>query len=99
MKKYLYIFGLITFCILLTGCAINLSPEELEEIPEYGFLYGIFHAYFLPLSFLCSFFDDSFILYSNHNTGFGYNTGFVIGLFLLKTSISKFHFIMDIFTD
>lgn len=67
--------------LLLTACAAG--PESRWAPPEgspAGFFAGIWHGMVVVFSLVVSFFTDKVNIYELHNTGFGYDLGFVLGI-------------------
>lgn len=77
MKKNKIIMGLIILVVLLnlTSCA----PKSYTET-EYGFFSGIFHGIVFIFSLLGKLFGMNIGLYAEHNSGFFYWLGFIIGI-------------------
>ena len=69
---------LVTLILLVMGCAYQPYPTGYNSP---GFFSGIFHGLLIVFSFIGSIFSDVRI-YAFPNTGFGYDFGFVIGIFI-----------------
>jgi hypothetical protein len=68
--------------------------NELTGIPNvknyiFGFWYGIIQGFLCVIALIGSFFNKGINIYEIHNTGFGYNAGFLTGILLWSLS-SKF---------
>lgn len=80
MKKLLIGIGI---AITLCGCANTVYPEVTTNI---GFLYGVWHGFILPVSWLCSLFNEDVAIYAVNNSGGWYDFGFLVGI---STTISR----------
>lgn len=69
-----FIVGVVT----LAGCA-PASNSQASTYSEAGFWHGVWHGFGIVGFLVASLFQDVGI-YEIHNTGFGYNIGFVLGL-------------------
>jgi len=88
MKKDLLIsfisIGFIVSLILFAGFAghndligtVN-SKGHIE-----GFWFGIAHGFLFIISMVVSLFNNKINIYEVHNTGLGYNIGFIIGVII-----------------
>ncbi len=61
--------------LVFTSCA----PEHYSS-HEYGFFGGIWHGICLPFSLIGKLFGSDVGLYAEHNSGFFYWLGFIIGI-------------------
>lgn len=88
-KRGFKILFLILILILITSCAPGNPYAGTESASGNiaGFGEGFFNGAFILISFLVSLFDPSVGLYAVHNTGLGYNFGFILGLVLLGIGI------------
>lgn len=76
MKRKLVIFLLLIFILLnLTSCA---SAHYTTK--EYGFFYGILHGFLFLFALIGKLLGVGVGLYAEHNTGFFYWLGFIIGI-------------------
>jgi hypothetical protein len=66
-----------------------LQTHEITPERTYGFLYGIMHGFIAPFAVIGQLFDKDIILYTAQNTGFGYNIGFIFGIFMITGSCGK----------
>ena len=75
-KKKIFIgIMLLSIATSLTSCA----PENYSS-HEYGFFGGIWHGIVWGFALIGKLFGADIGLYADHNTGFTYWLGFIIGL-------------------
>lgn len=84
MKKLLYLLSMV----LLVGCATN-NPligisDDAGRIA--GFWQGLLQGAISPITLIISLFKNSINIYEVHNTGFGYNAGFLLGIISIAGS-------------
>jgi hypothetical protein len=75
----------IILVLLLLICVTSLSscaPKGYES-NEAGFFSGIWHGFIIIFSLIGKVFGANIGIYAEHNTGFFYWFGFIIGLGLL----------------
>ena len=79
-----WLFVVLVCVVFLSGCAAGPNPyrDAPEDSPEKaaGFWLGLWHGIITPVAFVVSWFRSSVGIYEVHNSGFGYNLGFVLGL-------------------
>lgn len=77
MKNKNFTIGLLVFlCIIgLSSCA----PEGYDS-HEAGLLSGIWHGFIILFSLIGKLFGADIGIYAEHNTGFFYWLGFIIGI-------------------
>jgi hypothetical protein len=77
MKKNKIIIGVILLFVLLniTSCA----PKGVSAT-EYGFFSGIIHGIVFVFALIGKLFGFNIGLYAEHNTGFFYWLGFILGI-------------------
>ncbi len=97
----LFVFlGMLIFT--LSGCTagqnelVGLSNEAGDVA---NFWLGLWHGIISPITLVISIFNSGISVYEVHNTGFGYNAGFVIGIALLGSSASGTKTIYKYTTD
>jgi hypothetical protein len=73
IATYLLLFVVFTTC--LTSCA----PEGYET-KESGFFSGLWHGFIIVFSLIGKLFGADIGIYAEHNTGFTYWLGFIIGI-------------------
>ena len=85
MAKWL--FAVLICAIFLSGCAAGPNPSEDEPRDSFekpaGFWLGLWHGIITPVTFVVSWFKVSVHFYEVHNSGFGYNLGFIIGIMII----------------
>ena len=69
--------------LCLSGCADKVSLGAAAALAPVGFWFGLWHGFILIPSWLISFFSDDVTIYAIYNNGGWYNSGFVIGVFLV----------------
>jgi hypothetical protein len=74
----------VLILLLLTSCAPGNYRWNQEITPgsKAGFWPGIWHGLIIIISFIISLFTDKIGIYELNNTGWSYNLGFIIGLFI-----------------
>ena len=82
-----WLFAVLVCVVILSGCAAgqNLredTPRDPAEKPA-GFWLGLWHGIICPVAFVVSWFRSSINIYEIHNSGFGYNFGFMIGVMII----------------
>ena len=77
MKSKNMLIGLLAFTVIisLSSCA----PEGYES-QKSGFFSGIWHGLILIFSLIGKVFGADIGIYAEHNTGFTYWIGFIIGI-------------------
>jgi hypothetical protein len=80
--------AVIICLILFVGFA---EHNELTGIPNaknhiFGFWYGVSQGFLCVIALIGSLFNKGINIYEIHNTGFGYNIGFLIGILLWSLS-------------
>ena len=65
--------------ILLTNCMTSCAPGGYESY-ESGFFSGLWHGFIIVFSLIGKLFGADIGIYADHNTGFTYWLGFIIGL-------------------
>ncbi len=85
MRRRALVVLMIGAVLLLTACAAGANdvagtaPAGGEPA---GFLLGLWHGFIVLFTLVISLFSDSVGIYAVHNTGAGYDIGFVIGVML-----------------
>lgn len=75
-KKQIFKVIIVLFILIsLTSCA----PEG-DSSHEYGLFGGIWHGFIFTFSLIGKLFGAGIGLFADHNTGFTYWLGFIIGL-------------------
>ena len=82
-------FLLLTFLLIISGCATAIDLEQcIAQEPE-GFLKGLIHGLILPISFIISLFDGETVIYAMNNNGGWYDFGFLLGASMTLGGSSK----------
>lgn len=75
---------LVLVLVFLAGCAAGPNPQLDDPVSEEegprGFLYGLWHGFITPVTFVISLFTDDVSIYETRNVGGWYDFGFVLGL-------------------
>jgi hypothetical protein len=82
MKRHHVVFALVVLTLVLAACAPEANPEVGGTDPA-GFLFGLWHGFISPVTFIISLFTDNVNLYEVHNNGNWYDFGFVLGAGIL----------------
>ena len=83
MKTTLFFLTQFVMLIFILGCVampnefVNTVNSEGEIA---GFWLGLWHGVIAPFMFILTLFVDSIGIYEIHNSGGGYNFGYIIGL-------------------
>jgi hypothetical protein len=77
LKKYNFL--IIAAIIFATTCLSSCAPSGYKA-HEAGFLSGIWHGFILIFSLIGKLFGADIGIYAEHNTGFTYWLGFIIGI-------------------
>ena len=88
-KKFILIYLLLVFVLLLTGCADSLNIDNCRTPDVYGFWSGLWHGIIAPFSFFGRLFNDNIAIYSVNNSGRWYDLGFVLGSGILGFGAGK----------
>lgn len=72
---------LLAVALLLSACAAGPGSRwAAPDASPAGFFAGIWHGMVVVFALIVSFFADQVAIYEPHNTGFGYDLGFVLGM-------------------
>ena len=80
---------LIAGVVVLSGCAHVVDVQPCTDQTPYGFLYGLWHGFIAPITFIISLFSDTIAMYEVNNNGGWYDFGFVLGSGILFGGGSK----------
>ncbi len=86
VKKFIPLFiivvaVLVAAAIYIIVFHVGMPTQDLSGAPANGWL-GIWQGLIIYLSFIASWFDNNVVLYQGNNTGFWYNFGYLIGLWI-----------------
>jgi hypothetical protein len=70
---------LVSFIIILTGCAHNEAVKQCLTGHTYGFFGGLWHGFIAPFDFIGMLFNDKITMYAQNNNGGLYALGFLLG--------------------
>ena len=79
MNFILLFLLVLSFIILLSGCARPFDMEECMPDKVFGFWSGLLHGFIAPFTFIISLFKDDVVMYACNNSGGWYDFGFVLG--------------------
>lgn len=84
IRRYIILVLLLVISLILMSCAPGNDRWNQQINPEVkaGFWVGVWHGFIIVITFIVSLFTDEVGLYELNNTGWPYNLGFIIGLFL-----------------
>ena len=69
----------LALALMVTGCADYVSFYDAAGMTLVGFWYGVWHGMILPISWLCSVFNEEVAIYAIYNNGGWYDFGFALG--------------------
>jgi hypothetical protein len=72
----------ITLFILVIMAISSCAPSGYES-EEAGFFSGLWHGFILIFSIIAKLFGSDIGIYAEHNTGFTYWLGFILGIGIL----------------
>lgn len=72
-------FSYLLIFVVLATCMTSCAPQGYES-HESGFWDGLWHGFIIVFSLIGKLFGADIGIYSEHNTGFTYWLGFVIGI-------------------
>lgn len=83
-KRYLFIALFVVVTLMLLNCAPNNYRWDQEINPGHlaGFWAGVWHGFIIVITFIISLFNKKVGIYEVNNTGWPYNLGFLIGIFI-----------------
>ena len=77
------LFSAIGIALVLSACASQVDAGISAEPNTPGFLWGLWHGFILPWSFVGSFFSQDIAIYAVPNKGTFYDIGFFLGVTVL----------------
>lgn len=80
---------LLSFLLLLSGCADSVPLQQAAAMPPVGFWHGLWHGMILPFAWFVSLFDSDVAIYAVYNNGGWYDSGFMLGVGSVGTSASR----------
>jgi hypothetical protein len=81
MKRHHAVF-LVILIVVLAACAPGENPA-VGAGDSAGFLFGLWHGFIAPVTFIISLFTDNVNFYEVNNNGNWYDFGFVLGAGIL----------------
>jgi hypothetical protein len=82
---------LLSFLLLLSGCADSVPLQQAAAVSPVGFWYGLWHGMILPFAWFVSLFGSDVAIYAVYNNGGWYDFGFLLGIGSAVTSASRSH--------
>lgn len=79
-RNTLIVLGALVGILLLGSCAAGANDAAGGQGADAGFLYGLWHGFITPVTFIVSLFSDSVGIYEVDNSGGWYDFGYVLGL-------------------
>ncbi len=73
----------IALAMLVSACASQIDAGVSETADAPGFLWGLWHGFIFPWSFIGSLFSPEIAVYSVPNSGGWYDFGFFLGITVL----------------
>lgn len=73
----------ILLAVTLSACASQIDAGVTKEAGTPGFLWGIWHGFIFPWSFIGSLFNPDIAVYAVPNKGGWYDFGFFLGITVL----------------
>lgn len=80
---------LLSFLLLLSGCADSVPLQQAAAMPPVGFWHGLWHGMILPFAWFVSLFDSDVAIYAVYNNGGWYDFGFMLGVGSAGISASR----------
>ena len=79
MKPWLRVAFVFGAALLVASCTATQTPEATDPAAP-NFLFGLWHGFIAPITFIVSVFSETVRVYAVPNTGIGYDFGFMLGL-------------------
>lgn len=73
----------VTLALAVSACASQIDAGVSTEPETPGFLWGLWHGFIFPFSFIGSLFDPDIAVYAVPNKGGWYDFGFFLGVTVL----------------
>jgi hypothetical protein len=80
MRPCLRIAFLSGAALFVASCAATQTPAATDPAAAANFLFGLWHGFIAPITFVVSLFSETVRVYAVPNTGIGYDFGFMLGL-------------------
>ena len=74
------ILATIALALLLSACASQISETVSADPSAPGFLWGLWHGFIFPWSWIGSLFSPDIAVYAVPNSGGWYDFGFFLGI-------------------
>lgn len=75
-----WLFAMLMLMFVVSACADAITLTEPLNRDPVGFLYGLWHGFIAPISFIISLFDSEVAVYAIYNNGGWYDLGFLLGI-------------------
>ena len=73
----------LVIVVLLSGCASQIDEAVSTDPTTPGFLWGLWHGFIFPWSWIGSLFSENIAVYAVPNSGGWYDFGFFLGITVL----------------
>ena len=73
----------LAIVVLLSGCANQIDEAVSADPTTPGFLWGLWHGFIFPWSWIGSLFSENIAVYAVPNSGGWYDFGFFLGITVL----------------
>ncbi|MEL6529408.1 MAG: hypothetical protein AAGK01_09730 [Pseudomonadota bacterium] len=83
MNTPLRLCAAAALAILLSGCASQIDATVNQDPDTPGFLWGLWHGFIFPWSWIGSLFNPEIAVYAVPNKGGWYDFGFFLGVTVL----------------
>ena len=86
IKTSTVVFTLALAALVLAGCAAGINHQIGTENADgviAGFWRGLWHGMIAPITLIISLFKSNVQMYEVHNSGAGYDIGFLIGVLIV----------------
>jgi len=80
MARFVAVFAL---ALALSACAAQIDAGTSDAAGTPGFLWGLWHGFIFPWSWIGSLFSDDIAVYAVPNSGGWYDFGFFLGVTVL----------------
>jgi len=77
------ILASVAIILLLSACASQIDAGVATDAGSPGFLWGLWHGFIFPFSWIGSLFDPDIAVYAVPNNGGWYDFGFFLGVTVL----------------
>ena len=79
MRTCIRILLIAGVAVVVASCTATQTPGATDPAAP-NFLFGLWHGFIAPITFVVSVFSETVRIYAVPNTGLGYDLGFMLGL-------------------